>query len=168
MFGFLHELKSEFGSARRSKLVLLGLLFVTVSMIVISAFSVPLWLGSRRVLPGGGLRVFFCYFCSIVFFFGCGAIVALLRARCARGERAKKATLDIIIAYALRLAWIIVFFGANTPVVTLLCLAASLVFLVFAVICTLRISALVTILEAALIVETTAMLVFNLKFLILN
>lgn len=171
MLKIFKRLRSDASSffSCNSRMILIGLLFLTVSLIFISAFNVPIWLGSFRILPGGGLRVFFCYFLSAVFFFICGVLISFFyTCRKVCSQYAVKAMTDTIISYALRLVWIIVFFASNSYYVTLVCLLASIVFLVFAVICSLRISLLAVIVEALLIAEEIAMLLFNLKFIMIN
>ena len=153
----------------KAKLFLIGLLFVIIGMIVASLFSLPVWLSSFRMLPGGALRLFFCYFLSVVFFFACGVIVSYVYTyKQSFGQYSKKILTDIMISYVLRLIWIIIFFGSNSVIVSVLCLCASIVFLIFAVISSFRHSLILSLIEFLMIFEEAALLVYNLKFMLLN
>ena len=152
-----------------TRLLLIGLLFVVCGMIIISLFSVPVWLTSFRVLPDGALRVFFCYLMTVTFFFACGLIISYVYSyKTYFCLYSKKIVTDLIISYLLRLFWIIVFFGSNSFIVSVLCLCGSIVFLVFSVICTYRFSVPVTVIEVIMIVEELALIGFNIKFFLIN
>ena len=169
MFGFFRKKASGRISTVRSREILIGLLFVMIGMIVISLFSLPVWLSSFRMLPGGAMRVFLCYSMTVLFFFVSGVVVSYVYF-CKRtfGNYANKIITDIIISYALRLIWIIVFFGSNSMVVSLISLFASIVFLVFSVISSFRSSVLITVFEVLMIFEELALLVYNFKFILIN
>lgn len=167
----ISKIKAEFFSIRKKMLQisLWGLLLVTVSLIIISAFSVPLWMRSYRILRGGALAVFFCYFFSILFFFLCGAVFAILYS-CRKSCRpfVGRAILDICIAYIARLLWLVVFFGINSPFISIICLITSLVFLVFLLVCMFKISTVVSLVQIYMIFETLCFIIFTFKFMIVN
>lgn len=152
-----------------TQMSLWGLILVTVSLIIISAFSVPLWLRSYRVLRGGALSVFFCYFFSVLFFFLSGAIFALLYSmRRSCSHYAGRAMADVLIAYVARILWLVIFFGINSPFISLICLLASLVFLIFSLICTSKISVVVSLVQLLMTFETVCFIIFTFKFMVIN
>lgn len=167
----ISKIKAEFCSIRKKmmQISLWGLLLVTVSLIIISAFSVPLWMRSYRILRGGALAVFFCYFFSIVFFFLCGALFAILYS-CRKSCRhcVGRAMIDVCIAYIARLLWLVIFFGINSPFISIICLITSLVFLIFLLICTLKISTVLSLVQMYMIFETVCFVIFTFKFMLVN
>ena len=172
MFKMLAALiKSEFRGALRNKtqISLWGLLFVTLGLTVACSLSVPIWFGSLKVLPGGAPAIFFGFLFSVLFFFLVGAVFAIVYS-CRRSfaDLAKKAMLDIALAYLFRLLWLSLFFGINTPLIALLCITASIVFLVFTLICVFRRSALVSAAIVLMTVESVCFAVFTLRFMLIN
>lgn len=167
----ISKIKTEFSSIRKKmmQISIWGLLLVTVSLIIISAFSVPLWMRSYRILRGGALAVFFCYFFSIVFFFLCGAVFAILYS-CRKSCRYSvgRAMIDVCIAYIARLLWLVIFFGINSPFISIICLITSLVFLIFLLICTLKISTVLSLVQIYMIFETLCFIIFTFKFMLVN
>lgn len=165
------RIKAEFSSISKkmTQVSLWGLLLVTLSLIITSAFSVPLWLRSYRVLYGGALAVFFCYFFSVIFFFLSGAIFSILYS-CRKTCRhfAGRAMIDVFISYIARLLWIVIFFGINSPLLSLVCLITSLVFLIFSLICTSKISMALALVQIFMILETVCFIIFTFKFMIVN
>ena len=171
MLRIIEEIKSEIACFTYNKKykVLFGLLFLTVGLILISVFNVPLLFGNFKVFPGGGLQIFICYFFTLFFFFVTGFITSFLYGSREKDKSlAKKAMTDLIIAYALRLFWIILFIGYSSFLITFLFIAASATFLVFALMCTRKISLFVSLIEIIILIEEAAVILLNIKMIAVN
>ena len=171
MLCFFNCLKKELNEILRSKanIILFGFLFVTVGLILISFFNVPLLFGNFKILPGGGLQIFFCYLFTVLFFFLIGATVSFLyKLRYDSKLYVKKAITDLMISYVLRSLWIILFIGYSSFVVTLVFIIASAFFIIFALICTRKISRIISLIEALLLVEEAFVIFMNVKMILIN
>lgn len=165
---FFKSLKYECKACTRniSRFLVFGTLFVSIAMIILYAGSSPLWMNNFRILPGGAFSVFVCYLCSIVFFFLCGGIICIMTFyRKSNRKRAGGIILDIISAYVFRVLWIILFFGGFSPLFAMISLVASAVFLIFALINSVKLSSLIPMILCVMTITTCIFFVLTLKFI---
>ena len=171
MFGLIESLRSEVKMISRNKTrtFLIGALFVVVGLIVICFFNVPVFLGSLRILPGGGLGLFLCYLFSILFFFVSGITVSVMYSYVKCGvSYARKGITDILISYISRLFWLILFFNFGHYVISILFVITSVVFLVFSIICSVKINKISMILASLMIIDEITLLIYNIRIICVN
>jgi len=168
MFRFFRSLKSEISCMLSciSRIIIFGAVLLSVALIFIFAADSPIYLSRFGLLRGGTFTVFVCYFSSVLFFFLCGVISALAyESKKAYPYEFGRIILDIIIAYILRVLWIILFFGGFSPLLAVICLTASGVFLVFCLINTVRFSSLMSLILSIMIIFSFVFIIFTLKFI---
>lgn len=167
--GLVKSVKCEVKSLSRNllKLIVFGTIFVTLAMIILYAGSSPLWMNNFRIFPGGAFSVFVCYLSSVIFFFICGCIIYMMvLCRKSHRQRAGTVIVDIVAAYVFRVLWIILFFGGFSPLFSLVCLIASTLFLIFALLNTVRFSTVIPTVLLAMVIFSCVFVVFTLKIML--
>ena len=170
MLSFINSLKNDLKSLKKRVVVflLVGALFAVIGMIVISVLNVPVIIGSFRYFPGGAFRLFLCYLVSLLFFLLAGfAISVLYMNRFPCDQNAKKAITDLLISYVLRLLWIIVFFNYGHFAISLIISAASVVFLIFSLICSRRCCVISMLISCIMIILELTLFIFNVKTVVI-
>ena len=170
MLTIVTSLKNELKKLKNRIVVflLVGALFAVIGLIVISVLNVSLIIGAFRIVPGGGFRLFVCYLISLVFFLFTGFTVSVLylsRKPC--DQNVKKAITDVMISYTLRLLWLILFFNYGHFVLSLILNFASVVFLIFSVICSRKSNGLALLFECFMIVLEVSIMLYNIKMIII-
>ena len=168
---FVKSAKCEMAALSRNilKISVFGCLFVATAMIILYAGSSPLWMRNLRIFRGGAFCVFLCYLSSVIFFFLCGGILCtMLICKKAHLSSSVSVIIDIVIAYVFRMLWIILFFGGFSPLFALVSILASLVFLIFAFICSIKFSSVTSLLLTVMIIFTVVFIFLTLKFIIIT
>lgn len=167
----LLKLKIEWEGIKKSisRYSLVGFILVAFSLLLLSVFSVPLWLSSFKVLPGGAPTIFFCYLLSVFFILLCGMMGSFFfferKSHC---KIANKCMLFIMCSYTLRLLWLLIFFGVNSVLLSLICLCGSIIFLFLNVLYTAKINVICSLIEIIMLLESISWVILTLKFILIN
>lgn len=163
------SLKRECSGVSRYLLryLIFGCIFLFLSVIFLYAASAPMWTGHLRIFPGGTFAVFTCYFFSVIFCFLYGAILsALLMMRRSYKNYCSRAILDLTLAYVFRIVWLMLLFCGFAPVFSLVCIIASLVFLIFTIFNTYHFTSLFTVLVFISVISSSFFAFFTLRFML--